>query len=158
MRKLILVLAFTFTACSTVSSSLKYTEGTKALEAGDFERAAVLLYEATELDPGLSRNHNNLASALFELDRLEEGWPHVRQAVELDPRNKHAAHNSRRYIVALLQKADLNTGASKEDIVRALGEPDGRDAGEECIWYRYGISGLCFKENRFAEIGDARYR
>ena len=143
---------------STVSSSTNYTKGTKALENGDYERAAELLRESVRLDSTLSRNHNNLATALFELGLLEEGWPHVRQAVLLDPKNEYAAANSKRYIIALLNQEGLNTGASLPDVVSVLGEPDGKAQQSKCLWYQYGSSALCFEDNVFTIIGDMQYK
>jgi tetratricopeptide (TPR) repeat protein len=74
MRLVRFVVILGLTGCATVSSSLQYTQGTNALERGDFPRAAELLTEAVRLDPDVSRNRNNLAAALFELGRLDEGW------------------------------------------------------------------------------------
>jgi len=161
---LILVFMTSLNACaspdikSTVDSSLNYTKGTKALENGDYEKAAELLREAVRLDPILSRNHNNLATALFELGLLNEGWPHVRKAVLLDPKNEYAAKNSKRYIVALLNQESLNIGANLSDVVAVLGEPDGKSEQKKCLWYQYGSSALCFEESVFAMIGDMQYK
>ena len=143
---------------STIDSSLYYTKGTKALESGDYEKAAELLRESVRLDPTLSRNHNNLATALFELGLLKEGWPYVRKAVLLDPKNEYAAANSKRYIVALLNQEGLNTGASLSDVVEVLGEPDGKAQKKKCLWYQYGSSALCFEKNVFVMIGDMQYK
>ena len=142
----------------TVNSSINYTRGTEALENGDYERAAELLRESVRLDPTLSRNHNNLATALFELGHLKEGWLHVRQAVLLDPKNEFSAANSKRYIVALLNQEGLNTGVSLSDVVAVLGEPDGKSQQNNCLWYQYGSSALCFEDNVFAIIGDMQYK
>jgi tetratricopeptide (TPR) repeat protein len=128
------------------------------LERGDYQQAATLLEEAVRLDPGLSRNQNNLAAALFELGRLEDGWPHVRQAVLLDPSNQYAVQSCKRYIVAMLKKANLDFGASKSEVVRVLGEPDNQEEAGGCVWYQYGGSGICFKAERFEGLGDFRYQ
>lgn len=141
-----------------VRSSIKYTQGTKALSNGDYAQAAELLAEAVSLDPTLSRNHGNYAAALYELQRYQEGWPHVRKAVLLDPRNREAQQNNRRYIVRLLGDAHLNTGATLQQVVSVLGDPDNISERGECVWYQYGISALCFKQDVFSEIGDARWR
>ena len=158
MRLLLVLVVVFLSACATASSSLQYTEGTEALERGDYEKAATLLREAVRLDPSLSRNHNNLASALFELGQVEEGWPHVRKAVSLDPSNKSAAQNSKRYVVHLLKKAGLNVGSEMSEVVKALGEPDTRAQKGTCLWYQYGISALCFENGKFASIGDMERR
>lgn len=141
-----------------VRSSVKYTQGTRALEQGEYQKAADLLSEAVRLDPSLSRNHANYSAALFELGRYAEGWPHARKAVLLDHANMQAQNNSRRYIQKLLADAGLNTGATLQQIVSVLGEPDSIGDQGECLWYQYGISALCFKDEIFSSIGDMRWQ
>ena len=154
MRSALIITLLVLASCATVASSLQYTQGSKALEDGDFEKAAVLLAEAVRLDPEVSRNRNNLAAALFELGRVEEGWPHVRKAVLLDPRNDSAALNCKRYFVTLLKKAKLDVGSTKADVVRVLGQPDDSLVQGRCTWFQYGSSAVCFEGERFAGVQD----
>ena len=154
MRSLMAISLLVLAGCATVASSLQYTEGTKAMEQGDFEKAATLLAEAVRLDPEVSRNQNNLAGALFELGRIEEGWPHARKAVILDPRNEYAAMNCKRYIVAMLRKSNLDVGSKKADVVRALGQPDDSLVDGKCTWFQYGSSAICFEGEKFAGLQD----
>jgi len=141
-----------------VQSSIKYTEGTEALGQGNWQLAADLLAEAVRLDPTLSRNHGNYAAALFELNRLQEGWPHARKAVLLDPTNEQAQNNSRRYIKKLLGDANLDTGATLQQVVAVLGEPDKVAEQGKCVWYQYGVSALCFEKGVFSSIGNVTWR
>jgi len=97
-------------------------------------------------------------AALFELGRYGEGWPHARRAVLLDHANLQAQNNNRRYAKKILADANLNTGATREQIVSALGEPDSIGEQGECVWYQYGISALCFKADIFSSIGDMRWQ
>ena len=141
-----------------VRSSFKYTRGTEALAKGQYREAADLLAEAVRLDPSMSRNHTNYSAALFELGRYTEGWPHARRAVLLDHENWQAQNNNRRYIKKLLADANLNTGATLQQIVSVLGAPDSVGEQGGCIWYQYGISALCFEEGVFTSIGDMRWQ
>lgn len=145
-------------AQQSIRSSIEYTKGTQAMERGDYEQAAMELAEAVRLDPLLSRNQTNYAAALFELGRYADGWPHARKGVLLDPTNVQAQNNSRRYIKQLLADAGLNTGAPLEQIVEVLGEPDGVRQQGECLFYRYGISALCFQNGIFKSIGNLQWK
>ena len=141
-----------------VRSSIKYTQGTEALTNGDYQKAADFLAQAVQLDPELSRNHANYSAALYELGRYAERWPHARKAVLLDHENRQAQNNSRRYIKKILADGGLNTGATLEQVISVLGEPDSIGEQGECSWYQYGISALCFKDGVFASIGDMRWQ
>lgn len=156
MKIAVMVLVLFAIGCSTVGSSLQYTEGTKAVERGDHEAAVGFFREAVRLEPGFSRNHNNLAASLFELGRVDEGWPHVRKAVQLDNTNVFAAANSKRYIIFLLERSGLDTGSKIEEVRAALGNPDDVSQIGECLWYQYGFSAICFKSGVFTSIGDMR--
>ncbi len=157
MRLFASLVVVLLSACSTISSSARFTEGTQALERGDYETAATLLEEAVELDPSLSRNHNNLASALYELGRIEEGWPHSRAAVMLDPKNEAARANNLRHFKALSDEHDIDVGTSRSDVARSLGEPDSEGAGSECTWLQYGYAALCIVDEKVARISVMNY-
>ncbi|HUR21655.1 MAG TPA: tetratricopeptide repeat protein [Vicinamibacterales bacterium] len=156
MRFMMLAMVLALAGCSTVASSLQYTQGTNALEHGDYERAATLLKEAVRLDPEVSRNRNNLAGALFELGRVEEGWPHVRKAVQLEPTNTFAVQNCTRYLLALLDKANLKIGAPKADVMKVLGTPDVEVEQGGRSLHTYCASTLTYDGSTLAGIGDLR--
>lgn len=148
------LMLLTLTGCATVSSSMQYTQGTAAMQRGDFQRAVELLEEAVRLDPNVSRNRNNLAGALFELGRLEDGWPHVRKAVQLDPQNPFASQNCTRYLLTLMDKAGVHVGASRVSVLSALGEPDVSIANGVQTMEMYCSSKLTYKGDRLESIGD----
>ena len=141
-------LALVLTGCRTVESSLNYTEGTRALEAGDKEGAILHLEKAVRLDPTLARNHVNLAAAYFESGRMQEGWPHVRKAVILEPRNEAAQNNFRRYFKHFIDTGLIKMGDSVADVEKTLGEPDSTTRrGEQDLW-QYGMVAVYFKDRR----------
>jgi len=153
MKRLLstLTLALILAGCSTVESSLNYTEGTRALSAGQYDLAIDHFKKAVELDPNISRNQNNLAAAYFEKGQIRNGWPHVRRAVMLDLRNQAAQRNFSRYFRALIDKGMVKKGYSQTVIRTNLGTPDRiLERGEETIW-QYGIVGLRFKNGQMAD-------
>lgn len=140
--------------CSTVSSSLSYTEGTKALENKNYAEAIPALEKAVELDPSLARNHNNLAAAYFEVGRIYDGWPHVRKAVLLEPRQDVFVANFRRYMIALIKDHAAEKGMSEDQVRAKLGSPDGTKQVKECMYWQYGAAALCFKDGVLDGIAD----
>jgi tetratricopeptide (TPR) repeat protein len=65
--------------------------GVAALQAGLPEEAAQALSRAVEVDPSRSASHKALGVVLFEvLGRRDEGAPHLRRALALDPTDRDA--------------------------------------------------------------------
>ncbi len=162
LKHTVLLLVLWITACSTVESSLSYTRGTQALEAGDYQAAVTHLEKAVQLDPMLSRNHNNLASAYLATDRIDESWKAVRKAVLLDPRNEYAWKNQRLIFARLQESENLAVGDSDTEVIEKIGEPDDkRDARQSncsCIWWQYGSIAIAIKDNILSGISDMEYR
>lgn len=151
-------LILVFTSCSTVNSSLHYTKGTEALEVENYDSAIIHLEKAIELDPSLSRNHNNLAHAYFEKDRILDGWPHIRKAVILDPSNQYAHQNFERYFRTLLERGYAKEGYTQATIIENLGFPDNTLVrGEETLW-QYGMVAIYFKEGKVTGFNYMKQR
>jgi tetratricopeptide (TPR) repeat protein len=162
LRHTVLLLVLSITACSTVEPSVSYTRGTQALEAGDYQAAVTHLEEAVRLEPMLSRNHNNLASAYLATDRIHESWKEVRKAVMLDPRNEYAWKNQRLIFARLRETENLAVGDSDTQVIEKLGEPDDkRDARRSdcyCIWWQYGSIAVAIKDNILSGVSEMEYR
>jgi tetratricopeptide (TPR) repeat protein len=147
-----------FSGCAAVKSSLNYTEGTRALEAGDYDTAILHLEKAVQLDPDLSRNHNNLAAAYLARDRIREAWPHVRKAVIIHPRNTAAQGNFRRCFKRLIDMDLVKEGYSEVTLVQNLGQPDSTfKRGDEVLW-QYGMVALYFRDGRLIGFRDMELR
>jgi tetratricopeptide (TPR) repeat protein len=112
------------TGCSTVASSPHYTEGTRAIERGDYQTAVKELEQAIQLEPRVSRYHNNLAFAYFHLGNEQKGWYHLRQAVLLDPDNRYAVASFNGYWGELEKNGKVRIGMPTQELVKNLGEPD----------------------------------
>ena len=111
MRIVILcLLGLVCVGCQTVESSLNYTKGTKALDAGDYDTAIADLEKAVELDPEVARNHINLAAAYLMRGQIQEGWPHARKGVILAPRDTVAQTNFRHYFKSLIDRGACQGG------------------------------------------------
>lgn len=68
------------------NATYQHRWGVAALQAGLHEEAVHALRRATEEDPARAASHKALGVVLFEvLGRREEGRPHLRRALELDP-------------------------------------------------------------------------
>jgi tetratricopeptide (TPR) repeat protein len=162
--KLIVVLcvAALVSACATVASSVSYTKGTEALEAKDYETAVVHLEQAVELDPNLSKNHNNLASAYLGVGRLPDAWTHVRRAVLLDPRNQYARMNCGHVFAKMREQTGLGAGDGIDEIREKLGEPDavhdGTDTACKCVWWQYGSVAVSIVDEKLHAVADMTLR
>jgi tetratricopeptide (TPR) repeat protein len=145
-------------SCAATESSVYYTRGTQALERGDLPTAITDLEEAVRLDPSLSRNHNNLASAYMAAGRIADGWPHVRKAVAIDPGNEHAVQNCRLYFVKMQQQSGMKEGDSLDQVREKLGGPDEEREERGRFWWRYCLVVLEFRDGRVVGVSDATYR
>lgn len=155
---LFLLIPLFYSGCSTVESSLSYTEGTKALEAGQYDAAISHLEKAVELDPALARSHNNLASAYFAKGEFRKGWPHVRKAVMLAPRDQAAQKNFSLYFKTMIDRGLVKVGLAEAAITKNLGKPDNTfDQGQKTLW-QYGMVALYFEKGRMTGFGHMRFR
>jgi tetratricopeptide (TPR) repeat protein len=160
MKRIVILslLPLLFSGCATVKSSLNYTDGTRALEAGDYDTAIVHLEKAVQLDPGLSRNHNNLAAAYLAKGRIRDAWPHVRKAVILQPRNTAAHGNFRRCFGGLIDLTLVKEGDSQDTIAHNLGQPDSTlNRGDDVQW-QYGMVAIYFRDGRLIGFRDMELR
>jgi tetratricopeptide (TPR) repeat protein len=122
-----------------VNASSHFTRGTQALERGDFETAVKELEEAVRLEPKMSRYHNNLAFAHFQLKNEPKGWFHMRQAVLIDPANQQAAASFESYWAHLERRAKVRIGAPASEVLSALGQPDLSNESETESLYIWGL-------------------
>lgn len=157
MKYFFMLVTLFVVGCSTVSSSLSYTKGTQALAAGNVNVAVSELERAVELDPSLARNQNNLAAAYFDAGRVLDGWPHVRKAVMMDPAQQTYRTNFRRFVLYFIHEGIVETGASEEQVVSVLGEPDGKKVREPCSYWQYAAIALCFQNGRLDGIANMQY-
>jgi tetratricopeptide (TPR) repeat protein len=156
--RLILAPSLLLVGCATVESSLNYTKGTEALEAGDTDAAISHLEKAVQLDPGLARNHNNLAAAYFAKNRIREGWPHVRKAVGIAPRDEFARQNFVRYFLKLVDMGLIKEGLTEQQVVRNLGTPDSKQESEGRTAWQYGLTAFYFEKGRLTGFNNMIYR
>ncbi len=155
MRLLAIVaLGYWALACGTLQSSINYTRGTEALEAGDYTTAIERLTEAVRLDPNLSRNHNNLASAYQGAGKLREGWPHIRKAVRLDLGNKYARQNFRQYYADMVKLTGIDVGAPTSQVMHEFGEPDQKTTFKGVAYWEYGLKVLRFENGILVGTAD----
>lgn len=137
--------------CSRIWSSYHFTKGTECLKKGDYQEARLHLEEACELDPSMSRNHNNLAYIYMQLGEIDKAWYRARQAAFVDPSNEEAVINFNILMSELEAAHNLGKGSSKEDVKAALGEPDMDSEENNSSIYRYGLSLLIFKDGKLSE-------
>lgn len=152
MNKLILILLVPLfsTGCSTVKSSISYTEGTEALQAGQYDTAIAHLERAVALDPEVARNHNNLASAYFAKGRIRDGWTHVRKAVIYAPRDQSGQMNFGRYFKTMIDRGLVKNGLTEATVIKNLGQPDGKSKQGETTYWQYGMVAVTIERGRVA--------
>ena len=129
-----------------VKSSVAFTHCTEQLDAKNYQSAADYCERAVELDPDMAKNHNTLASAYYELGRIQEGWLQVRKAVNLAPNDEYAKRNFFRYFLEMKKRTNLADGDSMNAVKEKLGEPDGVVPNGERTWWRYGHVALDFRD------------
>lgn len=133
--------------CSCIQSSIHFTQGTRCLEEGNFQEARIHLEKACELEPRLSRYHNNLAHAYLHLGEIDKAWYQARQAAFLDPGNYEAVTTFKSLLNQLIQSHNIKHGSSKEEVENAFGEPDDFLEGSNDV-IQYGLCILLFKEGK----------
>lgn len=141
--------------CSTIASSINYTQGTECLEQGDYQGAIKHLEKAVELDPTMSRNQNNLCIAYLKVGNMEKAWYHSRQAVyharEATPANFVFYQIYKDYV----RNRGLDTeGTSIQDVISKLGEPDVLIYVEEKTICIYGICTMEFRHGKLIRCED----
>ena len=73
-----------------------FDEGTAAIEAGDFDRAALALQESISLKPDSAEAHNNLGIALASQGRIVEAITEWETALRVAPDLTDARRNLER--------------------------------------------------------------
>jgi len=151
---LFMTLFFSLFGCATLESNYQYAKGMDALALGDHKAAIVHLEEAVRLDSERLRNRNGLADACLAAGRIQDGWPHMRKAVDLDRGNADARVNFGKYFEALVKEVDLSFTDSLEDFRRKLGTPDEEYDRDGNHWLRYGIAAFEFHDGKFLTLKD----
>lgn len=141
-----------------VNASAHFTRGTRALEQGDFKTAVAELDEAVRLEPKMSRYHNNLAFAHFQLKNEPQGWFHMRQAVLIDPGNPQAVASFDSYWAHLERSGRVQVGAAFPVVYSALGQPDLSNEGPDEQLYIWGLKLVRVREGVVAAIENALQR
>jgi tetratricopeptide (TPR) repeat protein len=156
MRKhiifIFIVSSYLLSGCSTVASSIHYTNGTQCLERGDYSTSVNELEMAVELDPSRARNYTNLSAAYIAIGDGEKSWYCCRQAVRCPYddggicRMAFAPHYRARIAEPGLNKI----GTSWEDIHKNLGDPDEyqEDANGQISSCTYGVFDMFFSDGK----------
>jgi Flp pilus assembly protein TadD len=80
-------------ACSAIAGARLYSDGTRALERGDTERAVRSLERAAERTPDASEVQNHLGIAYLAAGRRDDALRAFERAVALDCDNVAAQRN-----------------------------------------------------------------
>jgi len=92
--------------------------GAACFAAGDKVGALRALVEAIQVEPHLSRNHNDLAVVLWQHGEKEKAYARVKQALQLEPASRDARSNLEEMAAALGESADAQAflrGLENED-------------------------------------------
>jgi tetratricopeptide (TPR) repeat protein len=147
-----------WSSCATVESSLNYTKGTEALEAGNYDAAITNLEKSVKLDPSTARNQNNLSAAYLAKGKIREGWPHIRKAIILAPRDRATQGNFGLYFKKLIDLGLVKEGLTQSVISQNLGAPDSTlERGKETLW-QYGIVAIYFEKGRVSGFNHMKLR
>lgn|GEM_PF-2542817 len=136
--------------CVSVDANLSYINGTQAIDDGRYDEAITHLTQAVRLDPASARSFNNLAAAYFAAGRTREGWPHVRTAYSLDPRDRTVRANLLRHLGQLIHEGGLKNGSPKPAVLAWLDEPDATAKTADGETWQYGSLGIRFVDDKLA--------
>lgn len=88
-------------------ASLQHNQrGNACFKAGDMTGALRALVEAIQIEPHLSRNHNDLAVVLWQHGEKEKAYARVKQALQLEPTSVDARTNLDEMAAGLGKSAD----------------------------------------------------
>jgi len=150
----LLAMTFLLGSCATPDPEAEFTKGTAALDAGELPTAIAHLEKAVELEPGLARNQNNLASAYLAAGRSKDGWPHVRRAVAIDPHDAYAVANCRVFFVKMRDETHLANGDPFDQVRKKLGDPDEERNEDGAVSWRYCLISVQFRDGKLAGAVD----
>jgi Flp pilus assembly protein TadD len=105
-------LLLSLAGCASWQGARLYQSGTRALDAGDVDRAIADLSEAARLVPEGSEIENHLGIAWLEAGNEQYALRSFERAVELDCDNQAASDNLFRLEVRLQREAALERVAS----------------------------------------------
>lgn len=149
---LLLIVMGLSTGCSVISSSLEYGEGTQCLEMGNYSGAIEHLEKAVQLDPSMSRNQNNLASAYLGSGNIQKAWYHSRQAVLCKYCDAVALATFAQLYNFCVKKQNLDLkGTALDEVLCRLGQPDLRREEKEVINLMYGRCVMMFSKGKLVE-------
>ncbi len=153
----IIVLSGTIlSSCNCVRSSLEYTMGTQCLDEGNPAEAIIHLKKAVELDPTMSRNQANLATAYIKVGDWENAWYHARKGVLCNDANDIALIIFLNTYGQMVVAKGLNKVETPYIVIRkALGEPDvcTIEHGEENPRFaRYGACHMYFSDGVLKDL------
>ncbi len=150
-------------------AAAEYVKGSRALERGEYGRAAEHFEKAVSMDPAYLEAHNNLGSCRLRLGDLPGAERSLRMALALDPRDAIVQGNLAAVLVAAGRPAEaeaaarraleLGPGAPKLHYVLALALRDqGRQPVEAIGHFRRAAAGLpqarLAAANLLAALGD----
>ena len=116
-------LVFLLSGCAGFRAAHLYRDGTRALDAGESDRAVDTLREAARLAPQASEIQNHLGLALAATGHPVEALAAFERALDLDCSNAAAARNlvaTRNQVISLLDELPSEV---EINAVRIDGEP-----------------------------------
>jgi tetratricopeptide (TPR) repeat protein len=147
-----------WSSCGVVESSLNYTKGTEALEAGKYDDSIAYLSKAVDLDPSTAKNQNNLSAAYLAKGKLREGWPHIRKAIILAPKDRATQGNFEIYFRKLIDLGLVKKGLTESVLTRNIGVPDSTlERGKVTLW-QYGLVAVYFENGKLIGYNDMQLR
>lgn len=130
-----------------------FTRGTQCLNEGDYPKAVEHLSEAVRLDPTMSRNHNNLASAYVATGQIALAWEHSRKAINCWGFNPAAELTFIQLYKAYAKECKIGLGSTRDYVFEKLGKPDRCESiiGNTELCY-YGSIKMEFVDGKLASV------
>ena len=132
-------------------------QGVEHLKAKQYKDAIMAFTAAARQHPTNGQMRHLLGFAYAQDKQLGPAWLQLRQAVKYNPTHEPAVRDFLSMWSIFDQKGVFNVGRSKDQLVKVMGEPDGKLANDKNreVWV-YGFMQLHFMQGRLFAIIDPR--
>jgi hypothetical protein len=134
----------------------RYTTAARALRAGDYARAGILLEQIVSEEPEISQYHYALSMAYSSLGDFQRSWQQLRQTLRLNPQHKEAERDIDLLWQLFGEHGLFNVGTADSKIQALLGSPDHSAGNAGWQSWRYAFWLIEMSDHKVQRVLDMR--
>ena len=133
-----------------------YSDGVKAIKAGDFPAAVSHLQKAVEQLPRNAQVRAALGVAYFQMQRPMQAWSQFRHAIRLNPQNARVVNSFMQMWNSFDRRGLFLVGTEPQQLTKAIGAPDRVLQTSDGERWLYGFMAVDFRDDKLHTIIDRR--